>query len=835
MATEIDRLEIKITADATQADKSLNKLVKSLKKVHKNMGHTTSSAKKMGRSTKEFKKFDGTMRSSAKSAKSLASAIGKFYATYFLVIRGIKQLWKSIESTADYVEAFNYFTVSFGKVASKWDEDWEKYGDENAKNYGNSFVTTLNDTFKKLSGVSFDPKTGLLSTTGLKNLGLNIQEVTQYAAQLGSMMDAVGQSGETTLATTNAFVKLAGDISSLYNIDYSEAGAAIRSVLQGQSRAGYKFGWDTTMASLQATADELDLSKAVSEMSQMEKQQLRILTILKQSRVSWGDQSNTINTLANQIRLFKNSLSEVGKILGQLFVPFLQKVLPVVNGITKAIANLLSEIAVFFGIKIEDTGQGFTEMEDDLDGVEDGFDDATESAKKFKSQLQGFDKLNVLSSSTGANGSLLETLDLTEEILKATAEYEKVWGDAFDKMQNKAEEWAKKFENTFANIKNMFKNLSEGKWFEAGQDFNSIIGGIFTSLAEAINKVNWSLIGENVGKFLNGADLAALAKAGFDVFLAVFKAFAELYIGMLSEAPGATLGITGAIVLSKILPRVLPKGAGAYLVWKVIKSIGELFTGTSLIAEGKTLLSLGLVPGTPMVDSAMLAIRDFFKNVLPNAIFKFLSNVIDYAAIGGVAGSFFPGAGTVAGTILGGIYGALQGIGVDLGKILFNYDDAIYFWEETMGYFKEAFKFESIGDFGSNLVEGIGSFILTAATIITEPIYDFLMYLGAGIGSIFGIDTSGWLEQVFGVDDSDTEPDIPLRNYGLPMAPNSGNMATDAAETSMTLLGAEIKEITKVLKGILDKDTSISSRDVFTAVRSENKAYIDRYGVSALA
>lgn len=37
------------------------------------------------------------------------------------------------------------------------------------------------------------------------------------------------------------------------------------------------------------------IEKAVSEMSQAEKQQLRLLAILDQSKVSWGDLANTIN------------------------------------------------------------------------------------------------------------------------------------------------------------------------------------------------------------------------------------------------------------------------------------------------------------------------------------------------------------------------------------------------------------------------------------------------------------------------------------------------------------------------------------------------------------
>lgn len=436
----------------------------------------------------------------------LASAIGKFYATYWGFIRGFKALGKAIESTADYVEAFNYFTVSIGKVASRWDSEWENYADENARNYSNKFFTTLDDTFTKLSGVSFNPETGLLSETGLKNLGLNLQEVTQYAAQLASMMDAVGQSGETTLATTNAFVKLAGDISSLYNIDYSEAASKMRSVLQGQSRAGYRFGWDTTAAALQTTADRLDLSKAVSEMSQYEKQQLRILTILEQSRVAWGDQSNTINTLANQMRIFKNNISEVGMTLGQLFVPILQKAMPIINGVTIAIKRLMASIAGFLGIKIEDTGQGFTSMEDDIDGVTDSLEDATAAAKKLKTTTLGIDELNINAPQDASgigSGVAGGGIDLTDEILDATSEYEGIWDEAFRKMENLAEKFADSVEKFLKPIRDMFENLFSGNFEEAGKNLSEF----FMQLMD----IDWDSVyakargfGKGLAEFLNG-------------------------------------------------------------------------------------------------------------------------------------------------------------------------------------------------------------------------------------------------------------------------------------------------------------------------------------------
>lgn len=500
--------------------------------------------------------LNGTHSSTVKASKGfngLASAIGKFYASYFMVIRGIKGLWSSINTTADYVEAFNYYTVSFGKIASKWDENWENYGDENARNYSNSFVTTMNDTFKKLSGVSYDPQTGLLSETGLKNLGLNLQEVTQFAAQLGSMMDAVGHSGETTLATTNAFVRLAGDISSLYNIDYSEAAGKLRSVLQGQSRAGYGFGWDTTMASLQATADELNLSKAVSEMSQMEKQQLRILTILNQSRVAYGDQSNTINTLANQIRTLKNNFKEASMVLGQLFVPVLTKIMPIINGTTIAVKRLLSNLASIFGIKIEDTGQGFTDMEDDAENLEDTYDDLAESIKEAKSQLLGFDEVNTLqdTSATATVDAEMGGIDLTDEILEATSYYEKIWQEAFDNMEANSNKWADAIENALSGIGDIFKDFALGDYFSAGKDVSQLVIDINNFIATAIKNVDWRGLGENVGLFLRGIKWTEIIISLSDVIYSAFDGLWDAWIGMMKESPIETALLT-AIALTRI-------------------------------------------------------------------------------------------------------------------------------------------------------------------------------------------------------------------------------------------------------------------------------------------
>lgn len=233
-----------------------------------------------------------SVRTATKSSWNLASAIGKFYATYFMVIRGSKKLIEAIKSTTDYIEAFNYQAVAFGKIGSEWDKDYEKYGYDNATAYAESFQSRVNDTLGKLSGLKVNVQGGLLEESGAKNLGLNIQEITQYASQLASVTNSLGQTGEATTAITKSMTMLAGDISSLFNVDYSTVAQNLQSGLIGQSRALYKYGIDITNATLATYAYNLGISKSVSEMTQMEKQQLRVLAILDQSKVSWGDLAN---------------------------------------------------------------------------------------------------------------------------------------------------------------------------------------------------------------------------------------------------------------------------------------------------------------------------------------------------------------------------------------------------------------------------------------------------------------------------------------------------------------------------------------------------------------
>lgn len=568
--------------------------------------------------------YTASAKRATKSTFSLAAAFGRFYATYFLVIRGIKSLWKSIEGTTDYIEAFNYYTVAFNKVGKEWGKDFEKFGYDNAEDYAQSFGNRVNELLGKMSGLKVDVDGGLISESGMKNLGLNLQEITQYASQLASITNSLGQTGEVTTAISKSMTMLAGDISSLFNVDYSTVATNLQSGLIGQSRALYKYGIDITNATLQTYAYRYGIEKAVSEMSQAEKQQLRLLAILDQSKVSWGDLANTINSPSNMIRQFTNNVKEAGMVLGQLFIPVLQKVLPVINGVVIAIKRLLVSVANLLGIKIDFSafGQGVSGYNENLEDTADALDKVGKSAKKAKSYTLGIDELNIIDPNSGSSGSSSSGgagIDLTKEIMDATAEYEKVWQEAFDKMQNTAMGWADKVSKVFKPVKDIIEDLAyafkfdSDAWFKvAGMDTSKLVTGIFDWFTRAIDSVDWEKIGRHIGSFLDGMDWTAIFTSAGNFIETAIKAAIDLWKGSFDAAPIETTIIT-AIGLLKFT------GVGDIIWGKISDKLSAKVLGSSIgivptIAISAVTWEIGFNVGKSLGEALFPDDKEIYEN-----------------------------------------------------------------------------------------------------------------------------------------------------------------------------------------------------------------------------
>lgn len=610
---------LQVSESNDEAGDSAKNLGNSLAKVKNNANSSANSISKLGRNVKSL-------------TRQILSAVG-IIGGLSAIIKGIKD---SIPNFTDYIESYNYFNVAFEKIGSEWSQDFGKYGYDNAESYAESFTKRMNETLGKLSSVQVNIDTGLLEETGLKNLGLNIQQITQYASQLASVTNSIGQTGEVSLAAASSFTKLAGDISSLFNVDFQDAANNIQSGLLGQSRALYKYGIDITNAALGTYAYNLGLEKSVSEMTQAEKMQLRMLAILDQSKVSWGDLANTIQSPSNMLRQFKNNLKEVSMVFGQLFIPVLQKVMPVINGITIAIKRLLVSFANILGIKIDFDafGQGYSDLGDGVDDLADGLDGVAKSVKKATAGLRAFDELKVINmpdtSGIGAGTGVGSAIDLTDEILAATAEYEKAWNNAFAKMENTAQEWADKIEKILEPVRKIFEDFAVGDFFQAGKDTSALVTSIIDFFADAIDRVDWYQIGKNIGDFLAGIDWFSVLKSVGNLIWQAIKAAFELYAGVFSVAPIETALISLA-AMPKLLKTITASKfiTGIVKLWKNFRIWGEELQLVVGALTGNKAAASGLAMLYPKLGAKVDAVKNAFKNFSNSVSQKGIWKTID--------------------------------------------------------------------------------------------------------------------------------------------------------------------------------------------------------------
>ena len=591
------------------------------------LANLSANGQKVGSATRGLRsnlnQYSASASRASKHTFSLAAAFGKFYATYFLVVRGIKSLWKGIQSSMDYVETFNYFNVTMNKIGEQFKGQYSDFGYESADAYAESFTSRMNELTKKMTGYSVG-KAGELSWANIDSLGLDPNQLMNFQARLGSVTNSVGLVGEASIQTSKALSMLSADLSSLTNTDLDTVMTNLSSGLIGQSRALYKYGIDITNASISNVALANGITKSISAMSQSEKMQLRVLAILDQSKIAWGDQANTIDSVANQYRIFTQQVHNLGRILGNLFLPIVKNVLPYVNGLIMALSRLFETFGFkFYGSSwLKDLMDGISganfqtdDFEDSLDGIGDELEDDAKSANKLKKALQGFDELNVLSTNDNGNQlAISDTIDLSMQIKDAVDEYEKKWEEAFASMENKAKGLADRFVGYFEPVTRIFDKLFEGDFEGAGKETSNLVSSIFNTISNAIDKVDWNAIGEKIGEFLKGVDWLKVLDSVGKAFYNALKATIELWCGSFKKNPIATLAISfaafkfymgGKLLAASLFGKTLAESTGMTFI---SSTLGTMTMGLGVMVAARW----GIVESLKDKDNP---IRKAFDNI----------------------------------------------------------------------------------------------------------------------------------------------------------------------------------------------------------------------------
>ncbi|GFN35382.1 hypothetical protein [Tepidimicrobium xylanilyticum] len=254
------------------------------------------------------------------------------------------------------------------------------------------------------------------ASNATKQFGLSELSAKQFASTMGAMLKSSGITGEAVKDMSIELTKLAADMASFYNLDPEEAFAKIRSGISGETEPLKQLGINMNVANLQAYAMSQGINKAWKEMTQAEQTMLRYNYLLSVTSDAQGDFARNAGTWANQVKLLKEQWQEfmslIGKALIEVLLPvvkFLNKVLEILIGITKAIGKIYTMITgreigasaevVETNMDIEDSALGAA------DGQEKLADGIGKAAKAARKALAPFDELNILQQNLASGGS----------------------------------------------------------------------------------------------------------------------------------------------------------------------------------------------------------------------------------------------------------------------------------------------------------------------------------------------------------------------------------------------------------------------------------------------
>lgn len=315
----------------------------------------------------------GTASAKAKGhTLSLAGAIGKFYATYWLLIRGMGMFKKAIDISSDLTEVQNVVDVTFGHMSDKIEE---------------------------------------FANTSLQNYGMSELMAKQIASRFQAMGVAMGFAQDHMSDMSIELTKLAGDMASFYNESQESVAKSLQSVFTGETEPLRRFGLDLTNATIQAWALSQGMDANVSKMTQAEKTMLRYQYVLANTGAASGDFLRTINSWHNQLVLLSGAFQQLGSIVGGVLINAFKPFVQALNSVMSAVINFAQVVSdalgAIFGWEYQTGGGVAQDLElgaSAAEDIEDATGGAAKKAKEMNKYIAAWHEVNNMTTSDDSDG-----------------------------------------------------------------------------------------------------------------------------------------------------------------------------------------------------------------------------------------------------------------------------------------------------------------------------------------------------------------------------------------------------------------------------------------------
>lgn len=373
-----------------QTQDGLEKVTTTFDKTGRTISTVTQTTDQFGN---VIKTMPENLKKTRTSLSSFANGIVSAAAKLTILGYGLSQVssWFSsfINESNSYIENLNLFRVTFGNMTDEAER----------------FVETYSEAL------------GLDPSQVMRNMGFFNQIVTGF-----------GVSTEEGYQMSKLLTQLAYDLSSFVNIPIDEAMLKFQSGIAGELEPLRRVGYALDEATLQQVAYNHGIDESIRTMTQAEKAYIRLITMYEQSENVMGDLAATINSPANALRILDQEFTIFKRSIGNAIMPILTKLIPIVQGATRAFTEFFNMLAERMGYEIEGARENaYAEYMEEITAS------AEEAENAIEGTLLSFDKFSVLGSQDDeeenftlpipdydALATLADSLYETSELGKAT-------------------------------------------------------------------------------------------------------------------------------------------------------------------------------------------------------------------------------------------------------------------------------------------------------------------------------------------------------------------------------------------------------------------------------
>ena len=333
--------------------------------------------------------------------------------------------------------------------------------------------------------------------------GLSARDLISDMQELNSVMYGLGMSAENSVLASQNLLMMGNYLASIGmaggNVD--EVISKITSGMKGMTQAIDDLGLSVRDAQMDAFLDSLkaqggefaNISTDFSSLNEQARVYVRYASLIKQFTDNFDITNFTkgLETVTGRVSLFRSAVNRLNTVLGtgllNVFAKLTTYLIPLINMLT----NVISKLFALFGISTElsssmNGGAYLSGVGDGLDDTKEKLDKVSDSANKAKGSLQGFDRVNNVTSSSSSNNGSNSGEDF---------DYSSLMTSMIDELNKKAEETAQSFADSLHD--KMMENLKayRDKFIEYAKDI--------TGRANFDLGFDWQAIKENLKKIID--------------------------------------------------------------------------------------------------------------------------------------------------------------------------------------------------------------------------------------------------------------------------------------------------------------------------------------------